>query len=237
MALRAGVRLRRWGWGPSTGRGRDCRPCSLESGCPRACRCLAHVRPAFWLPACPPQAPRVRRTCSDLASHWHLFLDCTFGLRFHNLEVGVVLNTKIHKLRVMEGPEHLRTCWGVNSLLMLRVPVPGVWGWWRGGVRACASVCTRVLPGPAHGNRAQQSTGSESWLCSACPSICTPGRAGEQPSGHQEVSELVRGLASPPRVGARPLSPGLVPMPVFWAPVLPAGLFVNPQRALPLFHY
>ena len=93
-------------------------------------------------PACPPQALRVRRTRSDLASHWRLFLDFTFGLKFHNLEVGVVLNTKVHKLRIMEGPGRLRTCWGVNSPPMLRVPVPSVCGSWQGGVHACARVCS-----------------------------------------------------------------------------------------------
>ena len=86
---------------------------------------------------------------------------------------------------------------------------------------------------PARGDRAQeQSAVFESWLCPACLSTCTPGRAGEQPSGCQEVV-----LASRPRAGARPLSPGLVPKPVLWAPVLPAGLFMRPQRALPLFYY
>lgn len=50
---------------------------------------------------------------------------------------------------------------------------------------------------PAHGHWAQeQSAAFESWLCSARPSTRTPGRAGEQPSGCQEVGELVRVLAS-----------------------------------------
>lgn len=158
--LRAGVRLRRrgkgkgltdTGWAAAGVRLTVALPAGHAAQSPAAGKPVAVWPSSVLFPASPPARHSPRRPQGS-GGHTLILLhtgvyswNSRFRLRFHNLQVRVVLKIKVHKLRnrsasPKKGPGNLGTCGRIRPPRITCVPVTCMCGQ-QGVVPTCARAC------------------------------------------------------------------------------------------------